>query len=137
MTRQQYTTRDLGSFSEWHRSELCDWYTWIDIDYLGYQRVSGELKPYIAVERIRLTSDDPRDGPSKYPLDGHKQSVYEQVATELDIPAFSMWHTDDCEVFTVKRIDGEEQTRVIHGKRELMDLFDTVAANVFGGLGHR
>jgi|APHM01.1.fsa_nt_gi hypothetical protein len=55
MTRSQYTDRDLGSFSEWHRSELASWYPWLDVDYLGYQRVRGELKPYIAIERILLT----------------------------------------------------------------------------------
>lgn len=137
MARKQYTDRDLGSFSEWHRSELCDWYTWIDIDYLGYQHVGGELKPYVAVERIRLRSDDPRNGPSKYPLDGHKQSVYEQVAGDLGVPAFSMWHTDDCEVFTLQRIDEKRPTRNLEGESELMDMFDSIAANVFGGLEYR
>lgn len=135
--RRQYTNRDLGSFSEWHRSELCDWYRWIDIDYLGYQIVDGDYSPYVAVERIRLTNTDPRDGPAQYPLDSHKREVYEQVADGLDIPAFSMWHRDKCDIFVLIRIDNSEPVATLEGKDELMTFFDDIAAEQFGGLQYR
>jgi hypothetical protein len=137
MTRQQYTTRDLGSFSEWHRSELADWYSWIDIDYLGYQIVKGEYKPYIAVERIRLTNSDPWIGPAEYPVDRHKERIYSSMSDRLDIPAYVIWHSDECEKFAIQRIDDSETIRTIKGKTELMDFFDNVAKQVFDGLWYR
>jgi len=137
MTRQKYTNSNLGAFSDWHRTNLHSCYRFIDIDYFGYQLVRGRYEPYIAIERIRLTQDPPRVGPSNYPLDEHKRHVYEKMANELGIPAYTMWHNDKCETFMIARIDRNEPIRRIEGKHELMDFLDEVCKKQFGGLGYR
>ena len=137
MTRQKITDADLGAFSDWHRGYMHSCYKFIDVDYLGYQIVYGEYVPYVAIERIRLRNDDPRVGPSEYPLHEHKRRVYESVATSLDIPAYTMWHNDCCDVFWLKRIDAPEPIQELRGANELSDFLDGLCRNQFGGLEYR
>lgn len=137
MSRSQYNPNaDLGEFSKWHRT-LPGWYRYIDIDYLGYQIVNGEYTPYVAIERIRLTDTEPTKGPTMYPLEDHKREVYLNLANGLHIPAYTMWHKDDCDVFTVQSMKDESDTVSLTGASELMNWLDQICKKQFGGLGYR
>lgn len=137
MSRQKYTDKDLGAFSDWHRERLIDPFRWIDIDYFGYQIVHGDYKPYVAIERIRLTDCEPQEGPSRYPIEPHKERVYRAIANRLEIPAYAMWHTDECQLFVLQRLDAEEPRKTLEGASELMDFLDEICEEKFGGLGYR
>ena len=138
MSRVQYNPNaDLGSFSEWHRARLINPFRWIDIDYLGYQIVNGSYKPYIAIERIRLTSCSVDEGPKRKPLEGHKEKVYSSIAKDLDIPAYVMWHTDECHKFILESIENDSGRYEIKGPTEFMDFLDDTCKEQFGSLSYR
>jgi len=138
MNREQYNPNaNLGSFSEWHRKRLIRPFRWIDIDYLGYQIVYGEYKPYVAIERIRLTNNTIEEGPTCKPLENHKKQVYSALAKKLDIPAYTMWHTDQCYKFMLEAIANDRGQYELHGGSELMDFLDELCRQQFGSLNYR
>lgn len=138
MSRKQYNPNaNLGRFSEWHRERLIQPFRWIDIDYMGYQIVHGEYEPYVAIERIRLTNCGVEEGSKRKPLENHKEKVYKAVAESLDIPAYTMWHTDECQKFILEPITKNGKKIKLQGNSELMDFLDELCKEKFGDLTYR
>jgi hypothetical protein len=53
----------------------------------------------------------------------HKRRVYEHVADEFDVPAYTLWTTEECENFVVQRI-GTDSAERLRGEQELCDFLD-------------
>lgn len=117
MTRERIRPEKLDPFSEWHREHMPSWYTWIDIDYVGYVDSTqwGEYgyRPYIAIELIHVRNRE-KWGPSvnkKYPLHDHKQKFYEKFNDSIDIPVYVMWHHSNCDEFFIRHINASDTYR--------------------------
>lgn len=113
-------------FSDWHRENLHSCFKFLDVDYLGFVADYSRriVAPYILIERIRVPEDAIEDAPARYPLKDHKEMVYSALSEGLDVPAFTLWHTDACDVFWFEDLDTGERTRV-EGHHEFCDVLDT------------
>lgn len=131
--RDTYSDQEMGSFSEWHRHELPEWYPWSDIDYVGTRLDDGgNHEPYILLELKELPASqfdpfDPSDPPTSYQI-----GLYRYFAEQFDLPAFVLyWHQEKVTEFivtTIRAPDEDDRFR-LSGYHQFCDFLDRYRKN--------
>lgn len=126
--RNTYSDQEMGSFSDWHRHELPEWYPWSDIDYVGTRlNDDGTHEPYILLELKELPAGqfdpfEPSDPPTPYQI-----GLYRHFAKQFDLPAFVLyWHQDKVTEFvvtTIRASDERDRFR-LSGYHQFCDFLD-------------
>jgi len=119
--RQQFVEEPSTAWSNYHR-ELPRWYTQMDLDAVYYDVTDGHA-PYLLVEVITVRNGDLSAPDETHELFEHKRLVYEHVADALDVPAYTLWTTEECDEFVVQQI-GEDGVERLEGETGYCDFLD-------------
>jgi hypothetical protein len=110
-TQPQLVAEPSRDFNEWHRSELPESASMMDVDLCYYDE---DNVVYLVGEVIHIKEGKLDDaGTDRYAVWSHKRRVLEDLSARLSIPAFVVWKSpDNDDEVAVKVLPNEDVRRM-------------------------
>lgn len=108
MPSQEITNNRPKAYSSWRRNVNGGCYC-TDGDYFEQRKIDGIFKVVAYIETIQIPDIDKY---GDYPLWLSKSSLCKDIREKMEIPAFVVYHTEDCDWFVVRDTTGFEYSKL-------------------------